>query len=388
MRQGNISIGGKYMKEPIRVLHVIQRMEAGGSQSFIMNLYRNIDRTQVQFDFLVHYKEHQYYDDEIEALGGKIYRLTFREDLNIVRYLKELNDFFVKHPEYKVVHGHMHSLGVVYLHYAKKYGVPTRIAHSHTTSTQNNAKKYLKQIMVKLYKRDATDYFACSKLAGEYMFAKENFTVINNAITSSEFVFSDEKRKQKRKELGIEDKIVIGNIGRIELVKNHRFTVRLFNEFHSKYTDSVLLLIGSGSLEKEIKLQVRKLGLTDCVKFLGNRKDVSELYMAMDAFLFPSLFEGLGIVGVEAQAAGTPVVCTDTLPDEINVTDLLDRVSLDAPLAKWIEAMERAIYNRKAHKDMSKEIIAANYDIAELTKKIQLFYLNRTKNSKCFENHI
>jgi glycosyltransferase involved in cell wall biosynthesis len=338
-------------------------MEAAGVQTLLMNLYRSIDRSKLQFDFLVHYTQPQFFDDEIEKLGGKIYRLSFREDFNVLKYCRDLNDFFSTHKEYYIVHAHMHSLGAVYLHYAKKHGVPIRIAHSHTNAVQNDSKKWIKQIMNRLYKKDATDLFACSSLAGQYMFGGDKFTVINNAIITDNFIFSQGKRDKKRKELGIDDRIVLGNIGRLEIQKNQMFLLDVFAQFYKKHPNSVLLCIGSGSMLDELKVKVKTLKLDNVVKFLGNRRDIAEILMAMDVFVFPSLFEGLGIVGVEAQAAGTPVVCTDTLPEEISVSPLLHRITLNASIDEWVSMIEVALADPNAHNDMKENIVSANYDM-------------------------
>ena len=363
------------MQEPIRVLHVLQRMEAAGVQTLLMNLYKHIDRNKVQFDFLVHYKEKQFFDEEIEKLGGRIYRLSFREDFNLFKYCNDLDEFFKSHKEYKIVHGHMHSLGAIYLFYAKKYGVPVRIAHSHTNSTQNDKKKYLKLFMNHNYAKYATDLFACSSDAGKYMFGNKDFTIINNAIDSDCFVFSMSKRTKKRRELNIENNMVIGNIGRFEMQKNHVFLLEIFKKFHEYHNNAVLLFIGSGSLENMIKEKVRSMDLSNSVLFLGNRKDVPELLMCMDAFLFPSLFEGLGIVAVESQAAGTPVICTDSLPKEISVSNLLIRVSLNSDVNVWVKAVENAIEGNTEHVNMQKNIIEAHYDIKDVSKTIEEYYL-------------
>lgn len=367
----------KEMSEPIRVLHVLQRMEAAGVQTFLMSLYRRIDRNIVQFDFLVHYETPQFFDDEIEQLGGHVYRLTFREDYDLFKYLKDLDIFFERHPEYKVVHGHMHSLGAIYLYYAKKHGIQSRIAHSHTNNTQNDKKKILKLLMNRLYAKDATELFACSSNAGEYMFGDKSFRVINNAIDSNHFSFSRQKRETKRKELGIDHRFVIGSVGRFELQKNQKFAVEVFEAFQKKHQNSVLLLIGSGSMEQEIRNLVISKGLKDSVMFLGNRRDVAELYQAMDVFLMPSLFEGLGIVAVEAQAAGTPVVCTDTLPKEIDVSPLIHRVSLNEREEVWATRIIEAASHPMSHMDMKSYIIEADYDMTMLADKMQEFYLSK-----------
>jgi len=363
------------MSEPIRVLHALQRMEAAGVQTLLMNLYRKIDREKVQFDFLVHYTQPQFFDDEIERLGGRIYRLSVREDYNFLKYYKELNIFFENHQEYKIVHGHMHTLGGIYLHIAKKHGVSVRIAHSHTNGTQKDAKMLIKMVMNHLYAKDANVLFACSEAAGRYMFGDKKFEVINNAIITDDFTFSEEKRNVKREELGIKNNFVVGSVGRFEIQKNQKFTVNVFEKLKSDRADAILLLIGSGSMVDDIKKIVEEKGLKDSVLFLGNRRDIAELYQAMDVFLMPSLFEGLGIVGVEAQAAGTPVVCTDTLPKEISVSPLITRVSLNAPIEEWVNEIQKTVDNPEKHQNMKKCIIDANYDMDTMAEKLQNFYL-------------
>lgn len=365
------------MGEPIRVLHILQRMEAAGVQTLLMSIYRKIDRNKVQFDFLVHYKTPQFFDDEVKKLGGKLYRLSFREDYDPIKYIIDLNKFFSEHNEYKIIHGHMHSLGAVYLWAAKKHNIPIRIAHSHTNSTQKDIKQIPKLIMNNLYAKYATHLFSCSEAAGKYMFGNKKFTVINNAIDTSRFSANKEKRAAIRHELGIDDSFVIGCVGRFEIQKNQKFSVDIFEELLKKRPDSVLLFIGSGSMEQEIKELVSAKRLTNKVKFLGNRFDVDALYNAMDVFLFPSLFEGLGIVGVEAQSTGIPTVCTDTLPEEISVSPLIYRVSLSETPEYWAEKIIEADRNLYKHKDMSSYVQAANYDIIDLVKKLERYYLKK-----------
>lgn len=365
------------MTGPIRVLHILQRMEAAGVQTLLMNLYRKIDREKVQFDFLVHYTAPQFFDEEIESLGGKIFRFSVREDYNFIKYYMDLNNFFREHKEYKIVHGHMHTLGGIYLHAAKMNGVPVRIAHSHTNGTQKDFKRLVKMIMNRLYAVDANILFACSNAAGKYMFGSKQFDVINNAIITDKFVFSNVVRENKRRELNIENEFIVGNVGRFEIQKNQRFTVEVFERLIKFCPNSILLLIGTGSMQEEIKALVVEKGLQNKVMFLGNRRDVAELYQAMDVFLMPSLFEGLGIVGVEAQAAGTPIVCTDTLPTEINVSPLIYRGSLDESADEWVKLLLIAAENPQRHHNMKQYIIDANYDMDALAKRMEEFYLHK-----------
>lgn len=278
--------------EPIRVLHIVPNMQAGGLETLIMNIYRNIDRTKVQFDFLVHYTGNYFYDDEIRSLGGRIYKLSVRDDNNFIKYLKDLDAFFKKHPEYKIVHGHMESLGQFYFKAAKKDGVPVRVAHSHNSATENTFKGKIKGLLLKRYKVFATDYFACSQKAGEFMFANKKFTVLKNAIIVNNFIYNENERNRLRKELGIEGKIVIGHAGRFCEQKNHKFLIDVFKKIADLENNAVLLLIGAGETFEKVKEQVCEYGLEERVIFLGVRKDIASLYQAMDCFVFPSLFEG------------------------------------------------------------------------------------------------
>lgn len=365
-------------EEPIRILHVLQRMEPAGVQTLLMNIYKNIDRQKVQFDFLVHYKEKQLFDSEIEKMGGKIYRLSVREDFNFIKYIKNLNEFFSEHKEYRIVHGHMHSLGWIYLKIAKKYNIKVRIAHSHTNNTQHDKKFLIKNISNHLFSKYATDLFACSEEAGKYMFKNKKFEVINNGIDSENFKYNDEYRKEIRKELKInEDEILIGNVGRFEKQKNQLFVIEIFKKFLELNPNSKLLFVGKGSMENEIKQKVSDYELNNKVIFLKDRKDINKIYCAMDAFLFPSIFEGLGIVCVEAQCAGTPVICTDTLPKELNLTPIIYRCSLNDEISKWNELINNAITNNKTHKDMTQNIIEQGYDIKSIAKKLESYYIKK-----------
>ena len=310
------------MGEPIRVLHILQRMEAGGTQALLMNIYRKIDRTKVQFDFLVVYKEKQFYDDEIEKMGGHVYKLSFREDLNLPKFQKDLAVFFTQHHEYKIVHCHAYTIGYFCLKAAKKAGIPVRIAHSHSNAAVHDVKLPLKLIMQKLFTRYSTDLFACSEEAGKFAFKGKKFGIVQNAIDSQKFIADANIREEIRKALRVENKFVVGHVGRMQPEKNHDFLIDVFAELKKSKPDAELILVGTGPLEDKVKSKVVEKGLSDCVHFLGNRKDMNRIYQAMDVFVFPSLFEGLGIVAIEAQAAGVPIVCSEGLPPETDITPI------------------------------------------------------------------
>lgn len=364
-------------KGPIRVLHIVPNMQAGGLETLIMNIYHNIDRDKVQFDFLVHYTGDYFYDEEIRSLGGKIYKFSVRNDNNFIKYLHDLDNFFKRHSEYKIVHGHMESLGQFYFKAAKKNGILVRIAHSHNSSTENTIKGKMKKILLKRYPTYATDYLACSEQAGKFMFGNHKFRVIKNAIIVDNFLFNKRTRNEMREKLRLQNAIVIGHAGRFCEQKNHKFLIEIFREIAKKEPNSILLLIGAGETEDSIHKLVGDYGLSSRVIFLGVRKDIANLYQAMDCFAFPSLFEGLGIVAIEAQCSGLPVVGSDLIPQEAAVTDQFHYMPLSASPDKWAD---KIIKEAKLERipEVSK-IQAAGYDVSQVASKLQDFYLEKYK---------
>ena len=356
----------------IRILHVVPNMNSGGIENLIMNLYRNIDRTKVQFDFIVHYQKRGFFDEEIEKLGGRIFRCTIREDNNIIKYIRDLRTIFKENPEYKVVHGHMASLGFIYLKIAKKYGVPIRIAHSHGTSFLKTIKGYIKFLTFKLIKYQANVRFACSTEAGKYLFGeKRDFQFIPNAIDMEKFAYNEQVREEVRKELGIKSQLVIGNVGRFNLQKNQIFLLEIFQQIVSKEKDARLLLIGTGELEDTIQQKIKELQLEDNVQLLGVRKDVDRIYQAMDIFLMPSLFEGLPLTGVEAQANGLRCYFSDTITKEVSISNNIEFLSLDLTAKEWAEAILQHM-----HYDRNRiHIYNQNFNIKHLAKEMQKTYI-------------
>lgn len=362
--------------EQVRILHVVPNMNSGGLENLIMNLYRNIDRSKIQFDFLVHYQKKGIFDDEIEKLGGKIYRFTFREDNNIIKYIRDLNKFFKEHTEYKIVHGHMASLGYIYLGIAKKYKVPVRIAHSHGTSYLKTLKGYVKFITFKFAKYKSNVNFACSTEAGQYLFGKKRkFEFIPNAIDMQKFEYNKKIREEVRRKLGIDDKIVIGNVGRFNLQKNHKFIIDIFNGVRKKKKEVILLLVGDGELHKDIEKQIQQLGIEEDVKLLGVRKDTNELYQAMDIFLMPSLFEGLPLAGVEAQASNLKCFFSNTITREVQISNNIEFLSLELKAEQWADIIIKNFnYDRKNVK-----ITNRNFDIKNLAKQMEKRYIEYNK---------
>lgn len=364
-------------KEPIRVAQIIGKWVGGGVEAVVMNYYRNIDRNKIQFDFICDEDSTNIPYDEIKKLGGKV--IIIPPYQKVIKYHKALKKV-LKEGNYKIVHSHINTLSVFPLFAAKCVGVPVRIAHSHSTSNKKEWKKTLMKNALKPFSKVfATDYFACTEHAGRWLFGdkeydKGNVYLLNNAIDLDKFKYDEKVRKRKRKELGIkDDTLVIGHIGRFVDQKNHTFLIDIFNELHKKNKKTILLLIGQGPLMDEIKEKVEDLNLTKNVIFLGQRDDVNELYQAMDLFLFPSLYEGLGMVLIEAQASGLPCVCSTEVPKIAKVTENLYFISLSNSSKDWANSI-LSTYKKYYRKNESEEIKKYEYDIVEEAKKLEKKY--------------
>ena len=362
-------------KENIRILQVLPGGHVcGGIEFFVMNYYREIVELGVQFDFLVHYKQKGYFDDEIKKLGGKIYYFPVREDKNLIKYIYQLCKFFYRHKEYKIIHGHMPGMAPIYFFIAKFFGVKCRISHCHVTETENTLKGRILKRIIKIIPYFSNIYFACSKEAGYFMYENRKFEVIHNAIDVKKFTFNKDKREKIRKKLNIRDNFVIGHVGRFNLQKNHKFLIEIFNQIYLQNNKARLLLIGEGPLESEIRNQVNKLGLNEVIIFLGVRKDVADLYNAMDCFVLPSLFEGLPIVGVEAQINGLQCYMSDKISKEIKITKLVKLLFLNDNPKIW--AKEILSVDNKEHSNEIEQVQKAGYDISNEVKKLEKTYLN------------
>lgn len=364
-------------KQPIIVAQIMGKWVGGGVEAVIMNYYRNIDRSKVQFDFICDEDSTNIPYDEIKKLGGRV--IICPPYQKIFEYERFLIDLFKKN-NYKIVHSNINALSIFPLRAAKKAGVPIRIAHSHSTTNKKEWKKNLmKQALRTFSKKYATDYFACSELAGRWLFGNKTFeqgkvTIINNAIDLDKFKYDEKIRKEKRKELNInDDTLVVGHIGRFVAQKNHTFLIDIFNELHKKEKNSILLLIGQGPLMSEIKQKVDSLGISDSVKFLGQRNDVSELYQVFDVFLLPSLYEGLPVVGVEAQATGNLCILSDSMTQETKILDTTIFVSLDRNVEEWLSIILDS-YRKFKKYDTTVEITKNNFNIKKETNKLENQY--------------
>lgn len=358
---------------PIRVLHIVTYMGRGGLETMIMNYYRYIDREKVQFDFLVHRDFEADYDQEILSLGGKIYHISKLIPWS-QSYRNKLKSFFKEHPEYQIVHVHQDCLSSVALQCAKECGIAVRIAHSHSSSAVKNLKYPIKLHYMKKISKYATKLFACGKQAGDWMFGGYEYEVIRNAIDVSKYQYSNTISEEVRMELGLENQLIIGHVGNFTLAKNHPFLLEIFKEILKGKPNARLLLVGGGDGLETIRKKANELEIQKYVTFTGTRTDVNRLMQAMDVFVFPSIYEGLPVTMVEAQATGLPCVISNRVSEECVVTNgLVSYKRLEDSPSQWAEyILDQACGKKENH---IKEVVLAGYDIVTAAKRLEDFYL-------------
>lgn len=362
---------------PLRVLHVVVNMNRGGAETLIMSLYRNIDRTKVQFDFLT--CKEGVFDEEIVELGGKVYRIPYVSNIGHFGYVKALNAFFHSHKKYKIVHSHMDKMSGFVLRSAKKAGVPIRIAHSHNTSSEGGkAAKAYKSYAGRFILTTSTHLLACSNLAANWLFANkaEQARILKNGIDCNQFAFSPDVREQVREELQLpQDNFVIGHVGRFAHQKNHSFLIDVFVELMKDKPDSILVLAGDGPLRAEIEAKVRGLKIENNVKFLGIRSDINRLLQVFDVFVFPSFHEGLPVTLVEAQGAGLPCVISKEITKEVDLGINLVEYSVLEDRMMWVEKIKKIAVSHIRRNIPASSLADKGYDIKNTAKWTQEYYM-------------
>ncbi len=359
-----------------RVLFVVSgAMVLGGTETMLMNWYRNFNREKIQVDFVCYGDNNGAYDEEIRRLGGEIYRLPSKRE-NIIKNLFGIY-MICKKKKYEIIHVHMDAMSFYPLLMAKLAGVRTRICHCHSTNHLYTSRfnLFLKKVLTNLLPIVATDLFACSDASGKWLYKKRKYTVIHNAIQVEKFKYNPETERRIRNDLGIADKVIVGNVGNMNYPKNHLFMIDVFSAVKKLIGNAVLILVGDGSDKEQILDKICSLGLEEDVFLLGQRNDVCDIIQSFNVFLLTSIFEGFPVVLVEAQTAGVPCVVSDSITEEVRITDLVKKMSLKENADVWASAVvEQAQYEKR---DTCAEIIQSGFDIANESKKLENFYLNR-----------
>lgn len=366
----------------IRILHVVTNLSRGGIETMLMNYYRNIDRNEVQFDFLCNNKTPGEYEEEVRAMGGRIYWTPGLNPFIYPMYVKFFREFISKHPEYRIIHAHNDAFAAYSLNAAEKAGVPIRISHIHNAAFPLNYKLPIYIYCRRKLPGCATDLWACGTKAAKFYYGAEALRsgvvhIHNNAIEINKFLYNQEKRKNIRKQYNISDSsIVIGHVGRFMKQKNHIFLVRIFAEFYKLNPDSKLLLVGGGPLMNKIKVECARLGIDGSVIFAGVVPNPYDYYQGFDCFLMPSLHEGLPLVGIEAQACDLPCVFSDAISDEIDILHTSSFLSLQSPADIWAKEVLKLTEDNNAEnrKNRCVEISEAGFNIRIEAQKLSAIY--------------
>jgi len=358
-----------------QVLHLTDSLDLAGTENCIMNWYRNIDKTKIQFDFICLTDKNSYFKEEIEKLGGKIFIIKKENGLaGKIKFYFNLFKFLKKNKFY-IFHTHFHYSSGFDCMIAFLAGIKERITISHFNEGYRNTpfyKKLFSKLLIKLF---ATKRIAASMEAGKTLYGNMSYTVIYNGIDFKKFTYNEIIRTEIRRKFNIEENFIVGHIGRFESQKNHNFLIDIFNEILKHKENAILLSIGEGPLEKEIKEKVKNLNIETKVKFLGIREDVNKLYQAMDCFILPSFFEGLGIVNIEAQCSGLPVFISDGVPDEAMICNTKE-ISLTKTAKQWADIILEKVKNIE-RKDCSLILKQAGFDIKDTVKQIEKVYLGK-----------
>jgi glycosyltransferase involved in cell wall biosynthesis len=377
------------MEKTVRILNVTTVLRAAGIESFIMNMYRNIDRTKVQFDFMVMRDEKEFYDDEIAALGGRKATISVTGKNTFIRIIKESRELykFLKKNPYSIVHIHYTTpLRALYLFAAKKAGSKVRIYHSHSAEVSGKSK--IKLAIYSYYRKKiakwATHYFACSEAAARWMFPNSildanKSKIIYNGIDIERFAFDEKARDEIRQEYSLNGKYVLAHTGRFLDQKNHRFIIEIFRDVKKKCPEAKLMLLGTGDLLDEIKKIVTNYNLEDDVLFMGVRSDVNKFLCAADCFLMPSLYEGLPVAAVEAECSGLPCIFSDCITSEVALTNNVTFLSLDDPIDKWSDAV--LSFKDTVRHDCSNIVQDKGYSIHNGVRELEKFYLKSVENN-------
>ncbi len=354
----------------IKIVQMLYMMSMGGVESFLMNMYRNIDKEKYQFDFILQTEDEGYYEKEIEKMGGKIYRIP-RFEKHPIKHTKELFKI-LKNGNYQAVHRHTANSIVFYdLMIAKLAKIKIRISHSHNTTHESKLLNYIFRPFLYYY---TTNRLACGQEAGKWLYGKRKFDVLNNGIDTQKFIFSEDIRNKYRKDLGLEGKIVIGHVGRFENQKNHKYLIEIFSRLCLNNDKYVLLLCGDGGLKKDIEKLCKEKNILDKVKFLGARRDVNNVLQAMDIFVFPSLYEGLSFTLIEAQVSNIPIIMSNTIAKETIYANNIKTLNItENDIDEWCKDIIECDINLENRKIKNNKLLN-EYDVKNVVKQLECIY--------------
>ena len=360
------------MSEPIRILHQVAGIGSGGFEPLLINLHRNIDTSRVQFDYILSHDWGVYgYQNEMKALGGRIYQLPeggLRQFVAFYRFLKA-------HPEYKIVHTHRGAFGSFYLLVAMMAGIKHRVCHSHYSSRSEKLTDILTRMLRPLVRWTSTKNYACGEGAGNYLYGAGNYEVLKNSLDLNKFKYPG-CRLEKRQSLGYADSnIVYGHVGHFNEQKNSLFLIDVFHEIHKKQEDARFLMIGDGELYEKCVTKIHEYGMRDVVTILSHRTDVNELLQAMDMIVFPSRYEGFSVAMIEMQAASLRILTSDAVSPDINITGEVYFKNLNDGVESWAdEAIKLSKYSRE---NIDVNILREKgFDIHAEAEKLRKYYLS------------
>lgn len=377
---------------PLRVLVLDTVMDRGGAETMMMNYLRHFDRSKVAYDFLVNRDYRAAYEDEIEALGGRIYRMCPMYPQYFGRYKREFRNFLEQHTEYRIIHSNLEERSYFPLRIAAEKGIPVRIAHAHNRPVGFNLKSIFREYFRMRLPKYVTHMFACGTEAGDWLYGEKSRDRViqqRNAIDTSAYRYDAAIATQVREEFGVTDSgtFVLGHVGRFFPQKNHTFLIDIFAEVHKRHPNSVLWLVGGGelndALKNQIKAKVDDLGLSGAVEFLGVRGDVNRLLQGMDSFILPSLYEGLLVTMIEAQASGLPCTISDRVPEQCDVTGNVQIIGLNATPAEWAKRIldQHAEYAGTNRTEGTDKVTKAGFDIKANAEWLQRFYVDALAES-------
>lgn len=363
----------------IRVLHSVSNMDRAGIETMLMNYYRHIDRTKIQFDFLCNKKKPGAYDEEIISMGGRIFHTPGLIPTKYPQYLEYMKDLFDKYPEYRIIEAHNGALGVYALHAAKKNNIPVRIFHAHGASITKDWKWPIKMFCKSRIRSNINIKFTCGIAAAQCYYGKKvvqqsDYELIPNAIEVERFLYDSNVRMSLRHKYQLEKKHVVGHVGRFMAQKNHKFLISVFAEIAARDELATLVLLGDGELMMEIQKKVAQLNLIDRVIFVGNVENANEWYSAFDVFVLPSTWEGLPVVGVEAQAADLPCFFSSNITREIELSDKAYFLSLEAPISEWAKCIIDK-FDDTRRESRTTLITEAHYNIKVESKYLEKRYM-------------